>query len=85
MTSVGPQYLRLNALARPLPLLLLHGTVLIWGFTGILGKLITAPTLQLVYMRTVIGLLGMVAVALWMRRFAFAALTRPSQLPLSRA
>lgn len=49
-------------------LLLLHVAVFIWGFTGILGKLIEQPTLQLVYTRTVIGLLGMAAVALWMRR-----------------
>lgn len=49
-------------------LLLLHVAVFIWGFTGILGKLIEQPTLQLVYTRTVIGLLGMLAVALWMRR-----------------
>ena len=47
---------------------LLHFTVFIWGFTGILGKLIQQPTAQLVYTRTVIGLAGMVVVALWMKR-----------------
>lgn len=49
-------------------LVLLHVTVFIWGWTGILGKLIEQPTLHLVFTRTVIGLLGLVAVALWTRR-----------------
>lgn len=49
-------------------LLLLHGIVLIWGFTGILGKLIQQEALQLVYTRTAIALVGLVAGALWMRR-----------------
>ncbi|MBS1580643.1 MAG: DMT family transporter [Bacteroidetes bacterium] len=49
-------------------LVLLHVTVFVWGWTGILGKLIEQPTLHLVFTRTVIGLLGLVAVALWTRR-----------------
>ncbi len=49
-------------------LVLLHVTVFIWGFTGILGKLIQQPTLHLVYTRTVIGVLGLAAVALVTRR-----------------
>lgn len=49
-------------------LLLLHGIVLIWGFTGILGKLIQQEALQLVYTRTAIAIAGLVAGALWMRR-----------------
>ena len=48
-------------------LLLLHFTIFIWGFTGILGKLIQQPTLHLVIVRTIIGVLGLVAVALWRR------------------
>ncbi len=49
-------------------LVLLHVTVFVWGFTGILGKLIQQPTLHLVYTRTVIGLIGLAAVALATRR-----------------
>lgn len=49
-------------------LLLLHITVFVWGWTGILGKVIQQPTLHLVLTRTVIGLMGLVAVALWTRR-----------------
>ena len=40
-------------------LLLLHLTVLIWGLTGIFGRLITQPADQLVYTRTVIALVGL--------------------------
>lgn len=47
-------------------LLLLHFTVLIWGFTGILGRLIDQPAEQVVYMRTVIGVLGLALAGWWM-------------------
>ncbi len=53
--------------ARRNTLLLLHFTIFIWGFTGILGKLITQPLLHLVIVRTIIGVLGLVAVAMWTR------------------
>ncbi|MDR3694820.1 EamA family transporter [Mucilaginibacter sp.] len=36
-------------------LLLLHGTVIIWGFTGTLGKLITIPATGLVWYRVLIA------------------------------
>ncbi|RYE18943.1 MAG: hypothetical protein EOP51_20930, partial [Sphingobacteriales bacterium] len=36
-------------------LLILHFTVFIWGFTGILGALITVPALQLVWYRVIIA------------------------------
>lgn len=51
-------------------LLLLHLTVVIWGFTGILGKLIQEHqgTFQLVYTRTNIAMAGLALGALWMRR-----------------
>jgi drug/metabolite transporter (DMT)-like permease len=49
-------------------LLLLHLTVLIWGFTGILGKLIQQGTFQLVYTRTAIALAGLLLAAWWMGR-----------------
>jgi drug/metabolite transporter (DMT)-like permease len=56
--------------ARRNALLLLHLTVFIWGFTGILGKLIQEhqSTLQLVYTRTLIAMVGLGAAALWLRR-----------------
>lgn len=37
-------------------LLLLHATVLIWGFTGVLGNLISADTMHLVWYRVIIAL-----------------------------
>ncbi len=56
--------------ARRNALLLLHLTVFIWGFTGILGKLIQEHqgTFQLVYTRTIIAMVGLALAALWMRR-----------------
>jgi drug/metabolite transporter (DMT)-like permease len=39
-------------------LLLLHLVVFIFGFTGVLGKLITLPAMQLVWLRMIIGFLG---------------------------
>lgn len=49
-------------------LVLLHVTIFIWGWTGILGKLIDQAALPLVYVRTWIAAAGLVVVALWMRR-----------------
>jgi len=54
--------------ARRNALLLLHLIVFIWGFTGILGKLIEQSPLHLVYTRTVIGLVGMALAAWWLGR-----------------
>jgi drug/metabolite transporter (DMT)-like permease len=48
-------------------LLLLHVAVLLWGFTGIFGRLIDQPADQLVYTRTAIGVLGLLLAAWWMR------------------
>jgi drug/metabolite transporter (DMT)-like permease len=53
--------------ARRNALLLLHLVVFVWGFTGILGKLIQQDTLHLVYTRTVIGMLGLALAAWWLR------------------
>lgn len=53
--------------ARRNALLLLHLTVLIWGFTGIFGRLIDQPADQLVYTRTAIGIIGLLVAARWMR------------------
>ena len=49
-------------------LLLLHLTVFIWGFTGILGKLIQQGTFQLVYTRTAIAMATLALAAWWMRK-----------------
>lgn len=49
-------------------LVLLHITVFIWGWTGILGKWIDQSALQIVYIRCAIACAGLLAVALWMRR-----------------
>jgi drug/metabolite transporter (DMT)-like permease len=56
--------------ARRNALLLLHLTVFIWGFTGILGKLIQEHqgTMPLVYTRTVIAMAGLAVGAWWMHR-----------------
>ncbi|MCB9170298.1 MAG: DMT family transporter [Flavobacteriales bacterium] len=48
-------------------LLLLHFTVLIWGLTGIFGRLIKLPADQLVYIRTLIGMAGLAMAAPIMR------------------
>ncbi len=45
-------------------LLLLHFTILIWGFTGILGKWIQQPVSHIVLMRVIIGIAGLFAYAL---------------------
>jgi drug/metabolite transporter (DMT)-like permease len=52
--------------ARRNALVLLHITVLIWGFTGIFGRLIDQPADQLVYTRTIIGIAGLVVASWWM-------------------
>lgn len=40
-------------------ILLLHATVVVFGFTGVLGKLIALPAVPLVFWRTLIGSLGL--------------------------
>ena len=45
--------------------LLLHFIVLIWGFTAILGLLISLPSLELVFYRTLIAALGVALVMAW--------------------
>ncbi|MEO7081419.1 MAG: DMT family transporter [Flavobacteriales bacterium] len=49
-------------------LLLLHLTVFLWGWTGILGKWIDQSALHIVYIRCVIACAGLLVVAVWMRR-----------------
>ena len=52
----------------PGPILLLHATVVVFGFTGVLGKLITLPAVPLVFWRTLIGALGLHAWMTWRNR-----------------
>jgi drug/metabolite transporter (DMT)-like permease len=49
-------------------LLLLHFTVFLWGWTGIIGKWVDQGALQIVYIRCAIACAGLFVVALWMRR-----------------
>ena len=50
-------------MGRPKAILILHATVVVFGFTGVLGKLIELPAVPLVFWRTLIGALGLHA---WM-------------------
>lgn len=45
----------------------MHATVVVFGFTGVLGKLITLPSVPLVFWRTLIGAAGLFA-WMWVRR-----------------
>ncbi|MCC6841344.1 MAG: DMT family transporter [Flavobacteriales bacterium] len=54
--------------ARRNAVVLLHLTVFIWGWTGILGKWIEQSALHIVYVRCAIACAGLAVVALWMRR-----------------
>mgnify|MGYP005690700047 CR=1 FL=1 len=46
-------------MSQPKAILLLHATVVVFGFTGVLGKLIVLPAVPLVFWRTLIGALGL--------------------------
>jgi len=46
-------------------LIILHATVLIWGFTGILGALISIDAIQLVWYRVMIASLSLLAYFIW--------------------
>lgn len=48
--------------------LLLHFIVLIWGFTSILGLLISLPPLELVFYRTLLASLGVALVMAWRKK-----------------
>ncbi len=66
----GPGEASTNAAspARRKAVLLLHLTVFIWGWTGILGKWIEQSALHIVYVRCAIACAGLLVVALWMKR-----------------
>lgn len=44
---------------------MLHFVVLIWGFTAILGMLITIPTIEMVFYRTLLAAVGLALVFWW--------------------
>ncbi len=46
-------------------LLLLHFIVFVWGWTAVLGKIITLPALQLIWLRVMIAFAGMLCFALY--------------------
>lgn len=48
--------------------LLLHFIVLIWGFTSILGLLISLPALELVFYRTLLAAVGVGLVMVWRKK-----------------
>ncbi|GAA0878432.1 DMT family transporter [Algoriphagus jejuensis] len=48
--------------------LMLHFIVLIWGFTAILGLLISLPSLELVFYRTLIATFGVALVAVFRKK-----------------
>jgi drug/metabolite transporter (DMT)-like permease len=48
--------------------LLLHFIVMIWGFTSILGLMISLPPLELVFYRTLIAALGVALVMVWRKK-----------------
>lgn len=45
----------------------LHFIVFLWGFTAVLGKLITIPSVEMVFYRTLLAAIGMGAVIVLMR------------------
>lgn len=57
-----------DRIARRNAVVLLHITVFIWGWTGVLGKWIGQSALHIVYIRCIIACAGLFAVALWMRK-----------------
>ncbi|MGB3588409.1 MAG: DMT family transporter [Tunicatimonas sp.] len=56
--------------ARTKHYVLLHFIVLIWGFTAVLGLLISIPAVEIVFFRTLIAS-GVIALLLWFRRVDF--------------
>lgn len=50
------------------PYISLHFVIFLWGFTGILGKIITIPSTSIVWIRMTIALFGLLAFMLITRR-----------------
>ena len=55
--------------------LLLHFIVMIWGFTSILGLLISLPALELVFYRTLLASLGVALVMVWKKKIMIVPLS----------
>ncbi len=49
----------------------LHFIVFVWGWTAVLGKIITLPPLQLIWMRVALAFTGMLAFAVYIRAGIF--------------
>lgn len=45
----------------------LHFLVFLWGFTAVLGKLVSIPSVEMVFYRTLLAAAGMGALMLWMK------------------
>ena len=56
--------------ASPREYLHLHFLVLIWGFTAILGLLITVPSVEVVFYRTLISTIGL-GLLIWLKQYPF--------------
>jgi len=48
-------------------LLLLHFIVFVWGWTAVLGKIITLPALQLIWLRVMIAFIGILVCVLYQK------------------
>lgn len=46
----------------------LHIVILVWGFTGVLGKLITIPAISIVWYRTLIAVVALIIFLLLKKR-----------------
>lgn len=49
----------------------LHAVILVWGFTGILGKVITIPSVSIVWYRTLIAFVSLI-LFLWFKKQAIS-------------
>src|ERR1035437_6317060 len=49
----------------------LHFIVFVWGWTAVLGKIITLPALQMIWLRVIIAFIGILGYALWKRTSLF--------------
>lgn len=64
----GCSYLSAMLQSRSNALVVLHITIFIWGWTGILGRLIEQSTFPLVYTRTAIAIIGIAVLGIAMRQ-----------------
>jgi drug/metabolite transporter (DMT)-like permease len=58
----------------------LHFIVLLWGFTAILGKLLTVPPVELVFWRTLLAVLGLAGLLLARRQSGHVSLAQALRL-----